>query len=288
MATAALKKKSDNTLKLEMFTKLKNEIETFKNELTKNFKTSESELKATVTSTVSALTADMHTASVAVNDAVTRLHDETRALLQTECVMYVNTSVSDVRKQTDDAVSSLRNVLQTSVDTVLESLREITEVYVPKSLAESSAHLATLDDRVTSSNDKMDNLLLEVRENISAVLEWSEQATGALRVAVQQQMDESNATTSAYIVAAVEEVQQKLLTLAVNTDDELSVLQASDAEVRVLIEELRADVYSNITTETVNAAQVRTMDNDFEITVKSNNSIQSGDRKRPSIAQTAG
>ena len=33
MATSALKKKSDNTLKLDMFTKLKTELETFRNDL---------------------------------------------------------------------------------------------------------------------------------------------------------------------------------------------------------------------------------------------------------------
>lgn len=194
-----------------------------------------------------------------VNETVTSLREETRRLLQDECVAHVNSSLVQMELQMEAALSNLRGALQTAVGAVTVAMADVSEKRLPDAIAAVSTQINQLGDRVTFSNKKINDLSDSVLTNITHVIDWSRNTTEALHVNISQLVDDRNASLSARIDSFAESIENKLVTLAVNMDDELATLAAVDEGVKTDIAALRTDMLGAVANATTDATLVNNL-----------------------------
>ena len=257
LAVSALKRRTDNTLKSDMFTKLKSDIQSFMNDINTSFKKTESNLTSSVISTVDNVKASVQILSNNVSETILTLQQQTRDLIQEECVDYVNVSIADVMKNTNITLEDLRSAVLGTMSDISNDITELKRVQIPDLVQENNAKIYSLGDRVTFSNKKVDHMGLWMQGNITEVKSWTENISESTKIDVWRNLSLMNESFSENIGELKETTDQKLLTLAVNTDDEISILHDTDETIIELLQNLTLTIHMNMSSFADNHSTVK-------------------------------
>ena len=197
-----------------MFTKLKTELEIFQLQFDKSFKVSESALTSSVTNTVRSLVDRVNLLSIGINHTVDTLKTETRELLQTECVHYVNTSIRDVMEIIETSISTLRQTVLTSIGSLEASVKELTEDTIPGTITDIDNRMHTLSTQFDMYVTMVYDIERYLQGNVSDMKNESKVMQLEYRIDINHQLSTLNSTLYEYIDSAHMSTEQKLFTLA--------------------------------------------------------------------------
>ncbi len=147
---ASLKKLSDGTVRLQMFTDLQQELEAFQNSVSRNISRTEVSLRESVSSSVQSMTSELSGLSTALNETVQSARADA-VLAMASHAAHLNSSLAAMADAWSSAVAAASSDLKGAVEAVNSSVVSLWSVALPLELRAINASVAELTAAVNAT-----------------------------------------------------------------------------------------------------------------------------------------